>query len=517
MAKPVDAADLKSASLWSAGSSPAVRTTPPTRTVAVAALLALALLGGCRRERAKGPIVVSAIGRPLGADDARGRVPDTAADGPAATLALATRQGLVRFDAAGQVAPGLAQRWIVTDDGRSLLFRLDDAPGTVGAPDLARRLRAALAPGAGNPLRPLLGAVASIEGVTPQVVDVELKAPRPDILALFAQPALTVAAARRDGGPFVLIGFDRGVARLRAPTDPDRDPDRPAPPPMHVTLRGERAATAVARFAAGAAELVVGGRFQDLAVARVAGLSADRLRFDPAPGLFGFAIAPAAQGFLALARNRSALAMAVDRTRIGRVLDLPNWAPREAIVPAGLPEIAAPASPAWADAALDDRRAAAAAIVREWREGGEPAPTLRVAMPEGPGARLLFALIAADWRAIGIATIAVGADEPADLQMVDEVAPADSAAFYLRRFACERRVACTAEADAVLVAARATPSLAERSALFARADALIAATAPFVALGTPLRWSLVAPGLTRFRESPRAIHPLDELRPAPDR
>lgn len=71
---------------------------------------------------------------------------------------------------------------------------------------------------------------------------------------------------------------------------------------------------------------------------------------------------------------------------------------------------------------------------------------------------------------------------------------------------------CTATGDRMLIAARTTPSLAERSVLLARADALIAATTPYIALGRPVRWSLVARSLDRYRESPRAIHPLDELR-----
>ena len=41
-------------------------------------------------------------------------------------MRAATTEGLVGLDAEGQVIPALADRWIVTDDGRSFIFRLRD-------------------------------------------------------------------------------------------------------------------------------------------------------------------------------------------------------------------------------------------------------------------------------------------------------------------------------------------------------------------------------------------------------
>ena len=50
-----------------------------------------------------------------------------------AYLRAATAQGLVTFDEKGRVAPGLANRWIVTDDGLSYIFRLNKTRGMTGA------------------------------------------------------------------------------------------------------------------------------------------------------------------------------------------------------------------------------------------------------------------------------------------------------------------------------------------------------------------------------------------------
>lgn len=473
-------------------------------------LLAFVLLAGCDRAPPSGPIEVSTIGPPLTTVAAAERDPGPA---PAAALLGAIRQGLLRFDGGGQVVPGLAQRWIVSDSGRSLIFRLADDDR--GAAAIARRLRAAIAAASPNPLRPLLGAIGHVDAVTPQVVDIELGAPRPNILPLFAQPAMSMARTSvAGGGPFDLLRLSRGIATMRLRPDPSRDPDDAAPAPLVVRLRGEDAGHAVARFAAGQAAFVTGGRFVDLPVARTAGLADDALRFDPAPGLFGLAFVAAETGFTADPGRRAALAMAIDRDRIAHAFAVPGWATASGIVPAGTPEIDQPARPDWSDASLADRQARARTVVTAWTDAGNVAQPVRVAMPPGPGARLLFALIAADWQAIGVPAEAVAADAPADLRLVDQVAPADTAAFYLRRFACDHGVPCTAASDRVLIAARTTPSLAERGVLLTQADALIAATVPFVPLGSPIRWSLVAPSLDRYRDSPRAIHPLDELRTA---
>src|SRR3569833_4478694 len=44
----------------------------------------------------------------------------------------ATIEGLVGRDAQGQVTPALADRWIVTDDGKSYIFRLRDGQWRAG-------------------------------------------------------------------------------------------------------------------------------------------------------------------------------------------------------------------------------------------------------------------------------------------------------------------------------------------------------------------------------------------------
>lgn len=96
----------------------------------------------------------------------------------------------------------------------------------------------------------------------------------------------------------------------------------------------------------------------------------------------------------------------------------------------------------------------------------------------------------------------------ADLRLIDEVAPYDSARWYLAT-AC---VTCSDDAQAALTAARDAPTIAERSTHIAEADAALAADVAFIPIASPLRWSLVSLRLQQWQGNPRAWHPLNRLR-----
>ena len=87
---------------------------------ALALLIAFAAFAaGCER-RPEGAVKVVVIGEtPKIVDPAAG--PLTPGE---AVLLTSVAQGLVRFDARGQIEPGLAERWNVSDDGLSYIFRL---------------------------------------------------------------------------------------------------------------------------------------------------------------------------------------------------------------------------------------------------------------------------------------------------------------------------------------------------------------------------------------------------------
>jgi len=433
-------------------------------------------------------------------------------DTPARLLADATAQGLVRFDAAGQIEPGLAERWIVIDDGMTYIFRLREASWSDGAPVTAEQVAALLkrqiAPSSQNPLTPFLTAVDDIIVMTPQVIEVQLKRPRPDLLKLFAQPDLALMRLRPASGtgPF-RVGRPARSPLLRPLIDPARgDPDdRRAPKPEeNVRLIGERAARAIARFAAHDSDLVTGGTFADWPLVGLGEVAPANVRTDPAAGLFGLAIVNR-DGFLGDPANRAALAGAIDRAS-AMAMVLPSWGIAEQILPEQLDSASPPHPAAWAPLPLADRQAQARARVAAWT-GGPIA--LRIALPDGPGATLLFGALAASLRRVGVSSTRVAIGAPADLRLIDAVAPYDSARWYLAT-ACRL---CSEAAHAALDAARDAPTLPDRAARLAEADAVIAGDTPFIPLARPLRWSLVALRLRQWQPNSRAWHPLNRLRP----
>jgi peptide/nickel transport system substrate-binding protein len=474
-------------------------------------LMALGLALGACSDEGRGPVVVSVVGdrddlaRPLQ------NLPD-----PAAKLLLeATAQGLVAFDASGDILPALAQRWIVEDDGRSYIFRLRRAfweDGTrVTAPDVARMLMARVVM-----LRRLdpngpLDAVQAVVPMTGEVIELRLAAPRPHVLQMLAQPQMAVLSSTggtgpyrkaRQGGTLFLTPIDRSSG--------DDAADEPIPQWQTRVLRAERAALAIVRFREGDAALVLGGRYSDLPLLVPAGIDRDAVRIDPVRGLLGLAVTGTGK-LLDDAGIRAAINMTIDRSQLPAVFPLGGWATSERILPDAMDLGRPPTDPDWSALSLEDRRAQARASVTRWRaDNGDP-PPLRIALPQGPGSTLLFGLIARDLAAIGLSARRVPMRGDADLRLIDEVAAYDSAIWYLGRIGCARKVQCSALADAQLQSASLASSEAERSARIAEAEALMVANNGYIPLGAPVRWSLVSKRLSGFQPSPRARHPLNHL------
>ena len=178
---------------------------PPSalrRALAMALLVAFAALPSACNRQPEGAVKVAVIGAtPKIVDPAAGPLAP-----PDAVLLNSVAQGLVRFDARGQIEPGLAERWNVSDDGLSYIFRLASGEwpnGTkVTAHQVARILRRELAGNSNNALKDTLGAVDEIVAMTDRVLEIRLRAPRPNLLQLLAQPELALVRVGQGSGPF---------------------------------------------------------------------------------------------------------------------------------------------------------------------------------------------------------------------------------------------------------------------------------------------------------------------------
>ena len=436
-----------------------------------------------------------------------------------AVLRGSIAQGLVRFDAAGQIEPGLAERWNVSDDGLSYIFRLADSEWRDGpritARDIAKMLTKAFKAPPDDPVRDALGAVDEVVAMTDRVIEIRLRAPRANLLTLLAQPDFALIRGNAGTGPFVLVPTKPGAAapkdgglllNRRVPGFDGGDGER-----EEVSLSVLPAARAIAAFRDGNADLVLGGTVANLPLAARARLPRGSLRFDPAAGLFGL-IPVRASGIGGDEQLRRVLSQAIDRSALVAALNVPALAPRATILQQGLAGLGAPPQPAWLGQPPDQRRPALLAAVGRALEaprGAEPATrTIAVGLPDGPGGDLILARLIADWRPLGFTVTRAGKGERADFRLVDQVAPSDSPAWFVRRFRCGIAAVCLPDVDPLLQTARDVSDARQRATLLAEAAAKMDEAQLFIPLAAPIRWSLVARSAPGFTENRYARHPL---------
>lgn len=488
----------------------------------MAAALALAALGAlvlgvsaCGR-RSEGPLPIALIGDRSALDTSSLRL------SPAGrTIRGATVEGLVAFDAEGHVIPALADRWIITDDGQSYIFRLRDGtwPGgaRITAETAATALRKALAQLKGTALGLDLAAIEQVRVMADRVIEIDLVAPVPDLLTLLAQPELGLPYARRGSGPMGLARRGTGADLSLIPPE-----KRGLVPEEGFSSRARTlvvellpASKAVDRFNDGAADLVLGGRIDSLPLTEQTGLARGNIQLDPVIGMFGLLV-ESEDGFLADAPNREALALAIDRDAIIAAFNISGWRPTTRVVSAGVEGDPGTVGERWIGVAFEQRRALAAERVTRYMASGKSAPLLRIAAPNGPGTRRVIDLIATDLKAIGVIVVQVAEDKPADLRLIDTTARYGRASWFLNQLACSvHKPACNAAGDALLAEARQTADMRERARLLGEAEAEMTAANAYIPLARPLRWSLVRSGVTGFALNPWGWHPLPPLATLP--
>src|SRR5690348_3871428 len=172
------------------------------RCAAVLFLAGLLLSAGACRKQPEGAVKVVVIGaQPKLADPASGALSFSDE-----TLLENVAQGLVRFDASGNIVAGLAERWNVSDDGLSYIFRIASRNWPDGskitAQQVARLLKRQLADRSRNRLKDSVGAIDDIVAMTDRVIEIRLLAPRPNLLALLAQPEFAILRGNQGTGPF---------------------------------------------------------------------------------------------------------------------------------------------------------------------------------------------------------------------------------------------------------------------------------------------------------------------------
>ncbi len=477
------------------------------------------LLAACGPSNSGGPVEVAVVGGSESLFQQGVRLSSAAQH-----LRGATHEGLVALDAAGQVVPAVADRWIVTDDGRSYIFKLRDSdwPGgdQITSRDVQRLLRTNIRQLRGTSLGLDLEKITDIRAMAGRVIEIRLSSSMPDLLRLLAQPEMGFTYGGKGTGPMSLQrDKDSDVAKLTAlPPEmrglPAREDWEALARP--VELRALQGRTAVKAFSSGQVDLVLGGRVAQLPMAETGPLSRGTIRLDAALGIFGL-MPRNERGVLEDPGMREALSMSIDRGAIARVLNIGGWEPSTWIVPRSIGWTAGPKEERWANMSLQERRAVATRRVSAWTFKHVRQASLRIALPEGPGSDLLYRELARSFQAIGIATRQVKPEEDADLELVDRLARYAAPRWYLNQFNCSLRLgSCSAEADSMIAQAIRAQDPEVEQQLLAAANRELTAKEVFIPLGAPIRFSLVRGTIAGFEANQWGFHPLFPLSQPPN-
>jgi len=476
-------------------------------------LTAIAALGSCGPSGNDGPIEVAIIGEPESLLEGGVRLSPVAQHVRAATV-----EGLVALDPTGQVVPAIAERWIVTDDGLSYIFRLrtSDWPDgeAITAVDVRQLLRDNIARLEGTSLGLDLAKITDVRVMTGRVVELRLSSPMPEFLRLMAQPELGFVKNGSGSGPMI-ISQDKEQMLARLSALPPEARGLPARENWEeiartITVRAMPIETSVNAFSNGDVDLLLNGRLFDFPRAEQGPLSRGTVQVDPALGVFGLVFRND-DGLLADSGRREALSMSIDRSALIEPFGLGGWQPTSWIVPPNLFAAAQLGPDRWG-VGIEERRRVAAQRIAQWQPAEGEAREVRVELPDGPGSDLLFEQLRQNWATVGVTTVRVAAGEGADLELRDRLARYSSPRWFLNQFNCELEIGlCSAEADELVVQSlRISDPLAKRQ-VFAEAHAALVAEEVFIPLGAPVRWSLVRGAIGAYVPNQWGLHPLFPL------
>lgn len=430
-------------------------------------------------------------------------------------IRAAKAEGIVRLNETGDVVPGIAERWIVTEDGLSYIFRLRNSDWKDGGALTADTVRASLQRNIrdlrGTSLGLDLAIIDDIRAMTGRVIEIRLKKPMPQFLQLLAQPELGLLREGRGTGPMTGQQIDGGVLLSVLPPESSGMPAiegwQDAQRALFVTSQSAEDATQA--FEDGETDAVFNGTLSDLPLADTGPLSAGTVRLDAVFGLFGIAVR-SENGFLADANNREALALAVDRETILQPFNIGGWIATTRIIPPDLPDANVAPGERWAGLSLETRQERARARVSAWKNANaDGALRLSLALPDGPGSDLMMRELAADYAAVGIELVRAEADQGGDLVLVDQLARYGDVRWFFNQLNCAvARGLCSAEADSLVAQAMLEDDPALRVTMLTDAERTLLSENVYIPIGAPIRWSLIRGGVEGFEENRWGLHPL---------
>lgn len=158
--------------------------------------LTASLLLGCSQSQAP-PVAESVLRRGNGGEPGT-LDPQRAEDVPALTILTDLYEGLTTETARGELTGGAAREWVVSADGRTIVFHLRSKlrwsnGDALTAPHFAAGLRRAIDPRTAAPNAQMLSAIRRIEAPAADRLELQLSRPDPALPAILALP---IAAPR---------------------------------------------------------------------------------------------------------------------------------------------------------------------------------------------------------------------------------------------------------------------------------------------------------------------------------
>ena len=278
--------------------------------------------------------------------------------------------------------------------------------------------------------------------MTDEVLEISLRGPRPNFLQLLAQPEMAIIAERQRHRPLPARRDEGGAARgSRLP----RGEDERGPAKLRRTscCAASGAALAVARFAARRSRSRPRRNRRRPADRRAPPTCRQRAWSSIRSPACSASPSRATTGRSPIRRCAARWRWRSTATALAAALGVPRLQPRTSLA-AARRRRSCPARPSPTGPPRRCRCGARPAARTIAGARLEAPLRVRVAMPEGPGYRLVFAHLRRDWRLIGVEAERVADRSPADLRLIDAVAPANLATWYLRHFACDASPVCDA-------------------------------------------------------------------------
>ena len=461
-------------------------------------------------------------------------------------------EGLLVYDAAGKVSPGMAESWDTSPDGSVYTFHLRDAKWSNGDPvtagDFVFSLRRIMDPATGakyaNILYPIRNAEAinkgemkpeelGVKAVDARTLEITLQQPTPYFLELLThQTGLPVhpASVEKYGSDFVrpenmvtngaytLTEFtpDDKVVLDKSPTYHDAANvkiDRVVYYPM------EDRSACVRRYEAGEIDSC-----SDLPTDQMASLRqkfGDQVRTPPYLGTYYYAVRTDKAPFSDV-RVRQALSMAIDRVYLAEEIWADTMLPAYSFVPPGIPSYGEPSYAAFKDEPMLDREDAAAALLKAAGFGPGNPLKVEISYNTSENHKNTAVAIADMWKSIGVETSLINRDGASHFAYLREKGDFDVArAGWIADYSDAQNFLFLVQSDnpgfnyanyanpdydALMHKAAAEQDPEKRSALLHEAEAMFMRDVPYIPLMYYSSHSLVSPKLTGWVDNIQNRH-----------